>query len=564
MPAASPPPKIACPHCQGLIKSPGLAAGSLVNCPKCGQAFRIGEPVESPKSKVPGPGGGNRGREIGDRRQGTEVRASMPQVPQPPPPPPARPPSAGHPIPGTHQQAEATTTGPPAQQTAIRKSQPRPDTLVDPNLLPPPPPVAKPKPTEVTVICQLCGTRSYAPLSKIGQEVKCPDCHTRNIVPPLKESVSSKKAQGPTLEGAEEFAMSEVFERPKYRPLVREQGEYEVLSALDPATVEHRLTVPGERPKAAKVTATTAARGDDDEVMLAPPVERVEVQHIPVNYVELDPADAMYDGRYDDGAIGDNVDPRTPDAWKKAPFVYGIVEFLFQANTIVRLVIFTIGLAVIVSLIKLGAVYFKAEDNSQILALFIMWGGIPLATAWLVAFAAAAQAILEATANGEKEVTTWPDWNVYDWFANGRFILIATIVAGLPGGFLGAAVLATSMEDPMMAAFGVAAPPVLSWLVLYPYILFSMLNEDSVFAIASADTLRSLKIASDGWIFFYMYSIVIVLLGVGAAAMMFATNFLAAACAAAFFVALLMLYFRLLGRLMWYSGQREAKVATAG
>jgi len=320
--------------------------------------------------------------------------------------------------------------------------------------------------------------------------------------------------------------------------------------------------VPGERPRAAKPAAAAPAHGDD-EVVLAPPVERVEVPHIPVNYVDIGPADAMYDGRYDDGVIGDNVDPRTPDAWKKAPFVYGIVEFLFQANTIVRLVIFTLGLAVIVSLIKLVAVYFHAEDQSQILSLFLMWGGIPLATVWVIAFAAAAQAILEATANGENEVAAWPDWNVYDWFANGRFVLLAMLVAGLPGGFLGAATLAASSDDPMMAVFGVAAPPVLSWLVLYPYILFSMLNEDSVFAIASSDTLRSLKIASDGWVFFYMYSIVLVMMAVGAAAMMFASQLLVAALGAAFMVAVLMLYFRLLGRLMWYSGQREAKLPAA-
>src|SRR5262245_19440538 len=37
------PPKIPCPHCQALIKTPALPAGSLVNCPKCGQAFRLGE-----------------------------------------------------------------------------------------------------------------------------------------------------------------------------------------------------------------------------------------------------------------------------------------------------------------------------------------------------------------------------------------------------------------------------------------------------------------------------------------------------------------------------------------
>ena len=42
MAASNPPPKIACPHCQALIKSPALPDGSPVNCPKCGQAFRLG------------------------------------------------------------------------------------------------------------------------------------------------------------------------------------------------------------------------------------------------------------------------------------------------------------------------------------------------------------------------------------------------------------------------------------------------------------------------------------------------------------------------------------------
>src|SRR5206468_1077134 len=124
---------------------------------------------------------------------------------------------------------------PPTPQSAIRNPQsPKPDNLVDPNLLPPPPPKQKPKPTDVAVVCRLCGTRVYAPLEQIGQEIKCLDCHTRNVVPPLKVD-GTAKSKGPTLEGTEDFGMSEVVERPKYRPLVRERGEYDTLSATDPA-----------------------------------------------------------------------------------------------------------------------------------------------------------------------------------------------------------------------------------------------------------------------------------------------------------------------------------------
>ena len=88
------------------------------------------------------------------------------------------------------------------------------------------------------------------PLSKAGESVKCPDCHSINVVPGLKQEPAENKSKGPTLEGTEDFGMSEVVDRPKYRPLQSPQGEYQVLSAMDPASMEYRLTVPGEQPKA--------------------------------------------------------------------------------------------------------------------------------------------------------------------------------------------------------------------------------------------------------------------------------------------------------------------------
>src|SRR5262245_29259147 len=90
MSASNPPPKIACPHCQALIKSPALPAGSSVNCPKCGQAFRIGQ---EPAGQKPGAGGqgpgvrsqepGAKVREPGPRSQPPGGQASQPRQPQP-------------------------------------------------------------------------------------------------------------------------------------------------------------------------------------------------------------------------------------------------------------------------------------------------------------------------------------------------------------------------------------------------------------------------------------------------------------------------------------------------
>src|SRR5688572_23192146 len=93
------PGKIACPHCAAMIKSPGLAVGSTVNCPKCGKPFKLGQPaaVESRKSKVKSRGG--------DAER-----------------------------PGERSHAERGNEGVPSRNPA------RPDTLVDPNMLAPPPP----------------------------------------------------------------------------------------------------------------------------------------------------------------------------------------------------------------------------------------------------------------------------------------------------------------------------------------------------------------------------------------------------------------------------------------
>src|SRR5262245_12411628 len=98
MSTPQPPPKIPCPHCQALIKAPALAAGSLVNCPKCGQAFRLGEAEDKR-----GQGTGVRGQEsrVGSQGgvvQGPKSKVQSPAVAKPqaagsvPQPPSSKPP----------------------------------------------------------------------------------------------------------------------------------------------------------------------------------------------------------------------------------------------------------------------------------------------------------------------------------------------------------------------------------------------------------------------------------------------------------------------------------------
>jgi hypothetical protein len=442
----------------------------------------------------------------------------------------------------------------------------KPDTLVDPNLLPPPPPRAKPKPQQIAVVCKLCGTRTHAPLDKAGKEIKCPDCHSSIAVPrPQTAALAKAKAPGPTLDDVEDFGLSQVIERPKYQPLVAPRGnEVELAGADSPKAASPGTASRPAPPRRVLVEPVDdEAAAEDDEVVLEPPAERPDLVRDPRSILpnpDLEPPDPMYDGRYEGGAIGDGVDPRSPDAWKRAPLVYGILGFVLMPSTLLRLLFFGVWLGAVALVARLAIFYSQADDNQQILALFVMWGGIPMGAAWVFSFSSAIQAVVEATANGENEVTQWPDWNVFEWFAAARFVLVASFVAGLPGAIVGAATLAASMDDPAMAIFGIAAPPVLSWLVLFPVIHYSMLVEDNMLAILSGQALRNLKAASDGWMFVYMYSFMISIAIAFTAGMLITGSFLVALLGGAGLVALLLLYARIVGRLMWYAGQ-QAEIA---
>jgi DNA-directed RNA polymerase subunit RPC12/RpoP len=564
------PGKIACPHCGALIKSAGLDAGSSVNCSKCGKGFRLGEGSEGGgrKSEVGGRGTEDRGRESGLRNQGAGVRgqgATRVGSSQPGPKPPdlPRPPEP------VGSSSAVSDPANPKSKIQNPKSAKR-DELVDPNLLAPPPPRVKPKPQEVAVVCQVCGTRTYAKLDKIGQQIKCPDCFSRLTVPALKEESGPRGQESgkPTLEGTEDYGMSEVVERPKYRPLQAARGEYEVLSALDPAQMEYRLTVPGQRPKTKqRVTvepvddeeSAEAGPGAGEEMALAPPVERAESARDPRTILpqpELADEDPLYDGRYDDGLIGDNVDPRSPDAWKKAPLLYGIIGFLFYPGTLLRWAFFAAGLAMVAVLARMGVV---ALQEGSALLLFIMWGGIPLAATWLFSFMAAMHAVVAATGNGEDKIESWPDWNVFAWFAPAAYVSVAVVVSAIPGGLISAATFTASIQDPAMAAFAIAAPLLLSWMLLFPFVFYSMLAEDSIMAVFSTQVVHSFRVAGDAWVIFFMYSILLFLCGGIGAGLLAVESLGVKAVAAIGVVGLVLLYLRLLGRLMWCANQRLAK-----
>src|SRR6185436_17159861 len=190
------------PHCQGSIKAPPLAPGSMCNCPKCGKAFPLPggtpaaapaspaatAPVAKPQAATPPP---------------QPIRSAT--GPKPPPPPPVQ--TSAHP---------ANTATQPAHQQAPPPPKPQP-----------PPP----RPQEIGVVCHVCGTRMYAKESQIGQTLRCPDCFTDVEVKAPKVGPLPPKKK--TLAELEEFQLSDPGVRPAYQPMVETRGEYAELQLLD-------------------------------------------------------------------------------------------------------------------------------------------------------------------------------------------------------------------------------------------------------------------------------------------------------------------------------------------
>jgi ribosomal protein S27E len=157
-------------------------------------------------------------------------------------------------------------------------------------------------------------------------------------------------------------------------------------------------------------------------------------------------------------------------------------------------------------------------------------------------------AIMQSLANGEEKVTEWP---VVDFFAWIGPLFMAAAAVGVSAGpvwlamgyFFGASLITVFMT-------------MSSLYVLYPFVLLSMLDEQSVFSPFSAEVSKSVTRASEQWGLAYLSS---GLLFAGSFFIFFTCSVLPSALGAtiaiATAVATTFLYFGILGRLAFAIGQ---------
>ena len=173
--------------------------------------------------------------------------------------------------------------------------------------------------------------------------------------------------------------------------------------------------------------------------------------------------------------------------WLKRTFA-----FVLDPAALVLIIVYGLVCGGILSLITwLDSWPPEAQSASMLLKIMVSLGvGVPVVFSLL----ANGLAVLESAANKLKRVREWPLFNMGEWIGEAVLPFAALALASVPGGIL--STMVQSMEwHPLISVAGIL---VIIWL-LFPALLISMLDNQSVTSPISMPVLRSFQSRPDAW-----------------------------------------------------------------
>ncbi len=158
---------------------------------------------------------------------------------------------------------------------------------------------------------------------------------------------------------------------------------------------------------------------------------------------------------------------------------------------------------------------------------------------------------MQETAAGVDEIETWPDLSFLDWCLEAVYVAAAFAYSMTPGIVL--SVIMTRLGIP--PAVGLIFS-MFSLFALFPVVLLSLMEADSLAAPLTKPILASLQKERSHWCIFYLESVVILIVILVAGSLIYMNSGFALLLAAMVWSFCWLVYFRLLGRLAWISGHR--------
>jgi hypothetical protein len=227
------------------------------------------------------------------------------------------------------------------------------------------------------------------------------------------------------------------------------------------------------------------------------------------------------------------------------PFVTGVFPFLLYVKTLAVWLLGSIGLTIGL-LLCLLCVYLVE------IGLTVAARCLAVPSLWLTAFplgylSVCALNVIEQTSHGYDRIDDWSVGEWREWLWSFGHTLGAVVPALLVGAAVGALPLIPTSWAMAVAVF-----------LLYPVFLLSALDNGSLFAPISATILRSFGTAWRGWLILYGQTGAMIGGWTVLSLALFRWNpFLSVVLATPPMVAMMLLYARLLGRLVWYMGELE-------
>lgn len=365
------------------------------------------------------------------------------------------------------------------------------------------------------IVCERCQTLMYASDEQVGRMLPCPDCGHRNLAKPRPAK------------------------RPPPRVMVDDGDEYQLDESSAPPPTPIFMTVEARE---AEGRAAARARAGirkpepdpfEDEPPASSPRPAQKNRSAPAP-APAQPATQPSEGR----RTRRTRDPQRP----AVPVVQGVFSMLFSAEVLVRWGMLSI---VLTGLLFLLASALNAMGNQALYLLPFFAGGCIVAGFWLISAAPLFVAIITQSTDGVDELHDPPGWMSFDYAETG-FIIITTMLSALPAWL--ATKAAVGMPDEQRLVLAVAI-----WLVVFPFIVLSALEQGAMFAIFSPRIAASLLRCFIPWATFYIVSTLAVAAAGGLTYFLLSrANLLSLFPIPWLAVALILLYMRLIGRLGWW------------
>jgi DNA-directed RNA polymerase subunit M/transcription elongation factor TFIIS len=224
----------------------------------------------------------------------------------------------------------------------------------------------------IAVKCRMCDTMMYPTIKQVGQQIACPDCGTKNIVPPAPKPVVRRSVLTPDA----------------------------ATPALDPAAY------PGERP-----------------LVMAPVGKMVHEEEQEAEYER-----ALEKSRRTGKPM--EIDRRGRPILPRSPLLTGILPFLFSRGVPIVWLALSVGFAA-ASFVLIMGIQLSMAGEAALAGMPIFAAGVGLTALCASALSAMLLQVVIESSEGNRKVQHWPP--LIDWFGSLLYTVTAGMISAIPG-----------------------------------------------------------------------------------------------------------------------------------